>query len=155
MAGDSAATATAELHYRDPAAAIAWLEAAFGFDARMIVSDASGRIAFAQIGLGEASVNIVPETAPGRVSPAACDGRTTQTVQIRGLPDIDAHCARARAAGAEIVQAPELFFFGDRTYLASDIEGHLWSFAQPVPGAAGPPPEGWSVRFPGRDGSGT
>ena len=39
---------------------------------------------------------------------------------------------RARKAGAEILQAPETQFYGDRTYRARDPEGHIWTFAQTV-----------------------
>ena len=40
--------------------------------------------------------------------------------------------------------------FGDRVYVAADLEGHLWSFAQRGPGAGGPPPDGWTISFPSR-----
>ena len=45
---------------------------------------------------------------------------------------IDAHCERARAAGAVIVREPADQFYGDRVYAARDPEGHVWSFAQTV-----------------------
>jgi uncharacterized glyoxalase superfamily protein PhnB len=47
----------------------------------------------------------------------------------RGL---DAQCERARAAGAVILMEPADQFYGDRTYMARDPEGHAWSFAQTV-----------------------
>ena len=43
---------------------------------------------------------------------------------------IDAHCERAKAAGAVIVRELENQFYGDRTYSARDPEGHVWSFGQ-------------------------
>jgi len=46
------------------------------------------------------------------------------------VSDADAHCARARAAGAEILEEPREQPFGDRIYLARDLEGHEWYFAQ-------------------------
>ena len=45
---------------------------------------------------------------------------------------IDEHCARARAAGAVILKEPEMQFYGDRTYRAADLEGHIWTFGQTV-----------------------
>ncbi|HEV3108967.1 MAG TPA: VOC family protein [Candidatus Binataceae bacterium] len=45
---------------------------------------------------------------------------------------IDAHCQLARAAGAVIVREPADQFYGDRSYMAKDPEGHVWSFAQTV-----------------------
>jgi uncharacterized glyoxalase superfamily protein PhnB len=46
--------------------------------------------------------------------------------------DIDRRGARAKAAGAEIIQAPETQFYGDRTYRARDPEGHIGTFGQTV-----------------------
>jgi uncharacterized glyoxalase superfamily protein PhnB len=46
--------------------------------------------------------------------------------------DIDGHCAQARAAGAMILQEPTDQFYGDRTYRARDVEGHVWVFGAPV-----------------------
>jgi uncharacterized glyoxalase superfamily protein PhnB len=39
------------------------------------------------------------------------------------------HCAVARVAGAEVVAEQETMFWGDRTYVALDGEGHRWTFA--------------------------
>lgn len=36
----------------------------------------------------------------------------------------------------------------NRRYFVADLEGHIWSFAQPIKGRAGPPPEGWSIEIP-------
>jgi uncharacterized glyoxalase superfamily protein PhnB len=49
-------------------------------------------------------------------------------VQLAQGEDIDAHCERARAAGADILQEPQTQFYGDRTYRARDPEGHIWTF---------------------------
>ncbi len=46
--------------------------------------------------------------------------------------DIDAHFARARAAGAEVFVEPQTQFYGDRTYRCRDPEGHIWTVAQTV-----------------------
>jgi uncharacterized glyoxalase superfamily protein PhnB len=40
--------------------------------------------------------------------------------------------ARARGAGATILAEPSDQFYGDRTYRAADLEGHVWSFGQTV-----------------------
>lgn len=42
--------------------------------------------------------------------------------------DVDAHCARARAAGATIINEPSIPDYGGRMYGAVDSEGYLWSF---------------------------
>jgi PhnB protein len=59
-------------------------------------------------------------------------GTATQGVFIY-LADVDAHCARARAAGAEIVRPIEDLPYG-RSYSARDLEGHPWFFTTPPAG---------------------
>jgi uncharacterized glyoxalase superfamily protein PhnB len=44
------------------------------------------------------------------------------------VEDVDAHHARARAAGAEIVRALADTEYGSREYGARDIDGHYWYF---------------------------
>ncbi|AHG92853.1 Glyoxalase-like domain protein (plasmid) [Gemmatirosa kalamazoonensis] len=48
------------------------------------------------------------------------------------VEDADAHCARAAAAGAEILQPPTTFPFGERQYHARDLGGHRWTFSATV-----------------------
>ena len=61
-------------------------------------------------------------------------GATTAGVYVV-VEDVDAHHARAAAAGAEIVRGPEDTSYGSREYLARDPEGHLWSFGTYQPPA--------------------
>lgn len=42
--------------------------------------------------------------------------------------DVDAHCARAVAAGATVVLEPKDQDYGGRDYTVRDPEGNLWSF---------------------------
>ena len=67
-------------------------------------------------------------------SPKSIGGKNTQSVhvQLSVGDDIDAHCDRARAAGAEIIAEPETQFYGDRSYRAKDPEGHIWTFGVTV-----------------------
>ena len=49
------------------------------------------------------------------------------------MDDVDAHCERARAAGARIADPPKTDDYGEehgahRTYRAVDLEGHQWWF---------------------------
>jgi len=44
------------------------------------------------------------------------------------VPDIDAHHARAKAAGADIVMPLRETDYGSREYSVRDCEGRLWSF---------------------------
>jgi uncharacterized glyoxalase superfamily protein PhnB len=44
------------------------------------------------------------------------------------VDDLDAHCDRARSAGATILREPEEPGVGFRIYSAEDPEGHRWMF---------------------------
>lgn len=48
------------------------------------------------------------------------------------VDDVDAHYQRARDAGANIIAELEDQPYGDRTYAASDLEGHNWYFATSI-----------------------
>jgi len=48
------------------------------------------------------------------------------------VEDVDAHHARAAAAGAEIAEEPHDEPYGERRYAAEDPEGHCWYFATPL-----------------------
>ena len=126
------ASLAAALFYRDPWAALAWLEQAFGFERSMVVSDAEGGLAHSQMTFGNGYIMVGREWADFTASPASVGGKNTQCLHVHLDDGIDAHCACAREAGAEILQEPEEQFYGDRTYRARDPEGHVWTFAQNV-----------------------
>ena len=120
------------LSYRDPRAALAWLEAAFGFEVAMLIEAPDGSVAHSEMRHGESLIMIGSEWDADTKSPASLNGKTTQTVHIQVAEDIDAHCAKARAVGAEIIAEPETQFYGDRTYRCRDPEGHIWTIGQTV-----------------------
>lgn len=123
---------TSALCYKDPKAALKWLEAAFGFELVLLIEDGEGNLAHSQMTFGEAHVMVGNEWSADHASPASLGGKNTQTVHIHIDEDVDAHCARARAAGAEILAEPETQFYGDRTYRCRDPEGHIWTVGQTV-----------------------
>ncbi|MBI1188447.1 MAG: VOC family protein [Alphaproteobacteria bacterium] len=125
-------TLSSALCYRDPKAAFRWLEDAFGFEPTMAILDAEGNLVHSEMRFGDGLIMVGSEWSPMHKSPRSIDGLNTQTVHIQLNDDIDAHCARARAAGAVIAQEPENQFYGDRTYRAVDLEGHIWTFGQTV-----------------------
>ena len=117
--------------YKDPKAALAWLETAFGFEPDMVISNAEGVIEHAQMRHGEGTIMVGGEWSSDHRSPASVGRICTQSIHVHVAADIDGHCARARAAGAEILSEPTDQFYGDRTYRARDPEGHIWTFGQP------------------------
>jgi uncharacterized glyoxalase superfamily protein PhnB len=118
--------------YQDPQAAIRWLEQAFGFELFMLIEDGEGNLVHSEMRFGNAVVMIGNEWSADHKSPKSIGGKNTQTVHIQLTTDVDAHCERARAAGAEILMEPANQFYGDRTYRCRDPEGHIWTVAQTV-----------------------
>lgn len=120
------------LFYKDPKAALRWLEEAFGLELTMLLEDAEGNVAHSQMSFGDSYVMIGSEWDADHQSPRSVGGRNTQSVSIQIDTDVDAHCERARKAGAEILAAPATQFYGDRTYRCRDPEGHIWTVSQTV-----------------------
>lgn len=123
---------TSAIAYDAPKAAVAWLERAFGFEVALLVEDDQGRLAHCEMTYGESTVMIGSPWSDRIASPGMVGGKTTQTVHIQIVGDVDAHCARARAAGAQIFAEPENQFYGDRTYRCYDLEGHIWTVGAAV-----------------------
>jgi len=123
---------TSSVCYKDPKAALDWLEKAFGFELAMVITDANGDIGHSEMRYRECLIMIGSEWSADHKSPASLGGKNTQTVHVHMSDDIDNHCERARKAGAEIIQEPDTQFYGDRTYRARDPEGHIWTFGQTV-----------------------
>ena len=123
---------TSALSYKDPKAALDWLERAFGFDLVMVITDADGNIGHSEMRYGDSMIMVGSEWSDDHKSPASMGGKNTQSVHVHMKGDIDAHCEHARKAGAEIIQEPDTQFYGDRTYRARDPEGHIWTFGQTV-----------------------
>jgi uncharacterized glyoxalase superfamily protein PhnB len=121
------------LRYRDAAAAIDWLERAFGFERGMVVPGPDGRIAHAELrqGRGMVMLGSVTEDSPWPQPPG---GAGVYVV----VDDPDAHHAGAVRAGAEIVMGLTDRDYGSREYSARDPEGNLWCFGlrSPANGSA-------------------
>jgi uncharacterized glyoxalase superfamily protein PhnB len=132
---------SSSLFYDDAAAAIDFLCRAFGFEVRLKVDGEGERIEYSELVLGDGLVSVSTLTpdkegrarSPGR-SPRSVGGVNTQMLCIF-VDDVEAHCDRARKAGAKIVDEPKTSDYGqeywsDRSYRAEDPEGHQWWFMQ-------------------------
>jgi len=116
--------------YRDNRAALQWLQKAFGFDVGEVLTDSKDNIVHAEMSHEDGIVMIGSEFTSWAKSPQSVGGSNTQRVHVRLTQNIDEHCAQARQAGAKIVMEPATQFYGDRTYMALDLEGHHWTFFQ-------------------------
>jgi uncharacterized glyoxalase superfamily protein PhnB len=119
------------LRYQDAPAAIDWLCRAFGFERHFVVPGDDGTIAHAQLTFGNGMIMVgsVRNDEFGRLqkTPAQLGGVGTQSPYVI-VPDVDAHHARAVAAGAKVTMAPMDQDYGGRFYSCRDPEGHLWNF---------------------------
>jgi uncharacterized glyoxalase superfamily protein PhnB len=109
---------------------------AFGFEVQLKVEGEGGRIEHSELVLGGGLVTLgdVDKGRTWRKSPLDVDGANTQNMCVY-VDDVDAHCARARGAGAVIELEPKTTDYGDgywvdRSYCAVDPEGHRWWFMQ-------------------------
>jgi uncharacterized glyoxalase superfamily protein PhnB len=125
------------LWYEDPALAIDWLCRAFGFEVQLKVEGEGGEIVHSELVLGGGMVMVggeKNERFPWAKPPTKAGGVNTQNMMVF-VDDVDAHCARAKAAGAVITREVETHDYGDdywsdRTYECRDIGGHHWWFTQ-------------------------
>ena len=116
------------LAYPSVSEAVGWLIEAFGFSFRWQIEEHR-----AQLGVGEHAALAITEGP----SPSA----TTDHVMVR-VADVDAHRARAAAAGATVGEAED-HVYGARQYTATDFAGRTWIFTQSV---ADLDPTDWGAR---------
>ncbi|MGH8564877.1 MAG: VOC family protein [Gammaproteobacteria bacterium] len=120
------------LRYRDAPKAIEWLCRTFGFEKQLVVPNADGTIAHAQLRFGSGMIMLgsvlEDETEFGRLikQPDEIGGFETQSAYVV-VSDADAIYARAKAAGAEIVIEIKNEDYGGRGFSCRDLEGHLWN----------------------------
>ena len=115
------------MRYADANAAIDFLADAFGAERHAVYSDDGGRVRHAELRLGNGMVML------GEAESASGGG-----IYIV-VDDLDAHCERARAAGAEIFRGPADTDYGSREYGARDPEGLTWHFGTYQPFAVSGP----------------
>ena len=141
------------IRYRDLPAAITWLCAAFGFEKHRITTDNSGKVMFAQLTFGQAMIMLGPvrESAFDKLlkQPDEIGGAETQVCYFF-VTDAHAHCARAKAAGAEVVFDIAHQANGGRSYSCRDPEGHLWNFGTYDPWQRQASADGEAPTPPGR-----
>ena len=121
---------TPNVFYDDIGAALDWLGKAFGFETRMSLPGPEGGIVHAEMQFQDGVIMLSPaDSNEAFRSPKSAGGSITIGLYIY-VDGIDAHCQKARGAGAKIVAELEDMFWGDRTYVAEDPEGHRWTFAE-------------------------
>jgi len=118
-------TVTPYLLYADGEAAAEFLTRAFGFSEvdRSVGAGGGMHLEFET----ELGGRIYAGSPAGEYRNPAEAGRTSMVYVL--VADVDAHHARAKVAGAEIVEELVDLPFGHRRYSCRDPQGHEWSFA--------------------------
>jgi uncharacterized glyoxalase superfamily protein PhnB len=111
------------LRARDARALIAFLTTAFGFTETVAYGDGD-IVEHAQLDWPDGGGIMLGSARPGTHWDAQPGTGACYVVTA----DPDAVHDRARAAGAEIVEAPVDRDYGSRDFVARDVEGNLWSF---------------------------
>jgi uncharacterized glyoxalase superfamily protein PhnB len=119
------ATVTPVLVYPDVRAAVAWLEAAFGFVESVRIGDAHR----SQMRVGSDGAIVVADVGGQRAAPEG--DRKTHLIKVR-VPDVDAAFARACERGARVVEDLTTWEYGERSAVVEDIGGHGWELTQTV-----------------------
>ena len=126
------------LRYDNARRMIDWLCEAFGFEAHAVHRDGDA-IHHAQLVYGSGMLMLGSTQRDSEwgeliAQPRDIGGRNTRSPCVV-VADPDAHYARAKAAGAVIVQDIADQPYGGRGYSCHDPEGHLWWFGSYDPWA--------------------
>jgi len=111
------------LTYDDIALASDWLCRAFGFRERLRIGDHRVQLVF-----GDGAVILAAGRADAGAAPSDA---VTHSVLVR-VADADRHHEQARRHGAQILQPPTDYPYGERQYSAVDLGGHRWTFSQSI-----------------------
>jgi PhnB protein len=132
-------TVTPYLLYEDVAAALDWLAGAFGFRERLRFAEPDGRVSHAEMEIDD---SVVMLGGPGSdyQSPRRT-GHVSHLVHVY-VDDVDKHYQVAKENGATIIGELEDQPYGDRRYIAEDLEGQQWTFAQRLRDVS---PEEWGA----------
>lgn len=125
---DGYPTATPYLVVKDAAKAIAFYELAFGATELLRLADPSGKVAHAEIKIGDSPVMLADEIPEwGNHSPQSLGG-TPVSIHLY-VEDVDDLERRAVAAGATVLIPVGDQFYGDRSGRLQDPFGHIWIIA--------------------------
>jgi len=114
--------------YRDANAALDFLKRAFGFAEKAVYRDDDGVIQHAELRLGAGLVMFGQHRPSGFSGDIDIDAAKSPASIYIVVDDPDAHHARARDAGAQIIRELSDMDYGSREYGAADPEGNRWSF---------------------------
>jgi PhnB protein len=111
---------------RNVEAALEFYQQAFGFKLRNVMRGPENAILHAEMSHVDSQIMMGPESPErGAFAPS---GPSPVTLYLL-VADVDAIADQARLHGGNIVQPPTDMFWGDRTAVIIDPEGHKWMIA--------------------------
>jgi uncharacterized glyoxalase superfamily protein PhnB len=113
-------------YYEDASVALDWLARTFAFEEVVRYVDADGVVHEAEMRAGDTVIQLCGYA--GFWAEQQADGPIGQE-NVLYVNDVDAHWARAKAAGTD-PDPPEDKPYGVRSYSLKDPGGHQWSFWQ-------------------------
>ncbi|MEP7012424.1 MAG: VOC family protein [Acidobacteriota bacterium] len=119
-------TVIPELAYPDVTEAATWLCQAFGFVERLRIGNHRVQLTFGDGAIVVTEQRVVPESSSPELTT-----HTSHSVMVR-VADADIHRARAQQFGAQIINPPADYPYGERQYTAVDLGGHRWTFTQTI-----------------------
>jgi PhnB protein len=124
-------TLTAVLAVEDASAAIDFYKQAFGAKERMRMDAPGGKIAHAELEIGDSLIMLSDPFPQSNVTPPNEAGTSTMSIFMYS-EDVDAAIQQAVDAGATLTTPAEDMFWGDRFGTITDPYGHMWSISTHV-----------------------
>lgn len=106
--------------FRDAKASFDWLERVLGAERVAVYEDDEGRVAHAELKIGQSTIMAGDERAGSTATPAGA------SVIYVVVEDTDAAYERAKSAGAEVTE-PVDQDYGSRDVTVTDPEGNRWA----------------------------
>jgi len=119
------------LVYEDIEAAHDFLVGTFGLTSGGLHRLDDGTLVHGEVRNGDAPIWLHRVTAAAEMDSPLHAATSQGGLSVR-IPDVDAHYARVKAAGARIESEPTDQPYGLREYGARDLENHRWWFSSPL-----------------------
>lgn len=123
--GTATPTVMPYLTVADGKAAVAFYVAVFGARPGLRLDDPAGKVAHAELRIGEALVMLSEPWPDMGIRDPREVGGSPVTIALM-VDDVDATVARAEAAGARVLRPPSDEFYGHRAARIEDPFGHVW-----------------------------
>lgn len=127
------ATLSPYITVRNVTNAVEFYKKAFGFTMRVEPEDNTEEMLHVELKFGDATLMLGQEGAFGNDCQAPISSKVSSPISLYVYcEDVDALCAQAQKAGAEVIMPCSTMFWGDRMCRLKDIDGHEWCFATNV-----------------------